>query len=104
MSQEKEINYIQTISVCRWQHPIYRKTLKKKDFTKKLLNKNELCKVATLRETYGDMADCCEKQEPERNECFLKHKDDSPDLPKLKPEPDTLCAEFKADEKKFWGK
>ncbi|KAJ1061083.1 hypothetical protein K5549_002370 [Capra hircus] len=65
---------------------------------------DELCKVATLRETYGDMADCCEKQEPERNECFLKHKDDSPDLPKLKPEPDTLCAEFKADEKKFWGK
>ena len=32
----------------------------------------ELCKVASLRETYGDMADCCEKQEPERNECFLK--------------------------------
>uniref|UniRef100_A0A8C6EFK7 Albumin n=1 Tax=Moschus moschiferus TaxID=68415 RepID=A0A8C6EFK7_MOSMO len=65
---------------------------------------DELCKVASLRETYGDMADCCEKQEPERNECFLKHKDDSPDLPKLKPDPDTLCVEFKADEKKFWGK
>ncbi|KAM9742402.1 albumin [Dama dama] len=65
---------------------------------------DELCKVASLRETYGDMADCCQKQEPERNECFLKHKDDNPDLPKLKPDPDTLCAEFKADEKKFWGK
>ena len=64
----------------------------------------ELCKVASLRETYGDMADCCEKQEPERNECFLKHKDDSPDLPNLKPDPNTLCDEFKADEKKFWGK
>ena len=50
------------------------------------------------------MADCCAKQETERNECFLKHKDDNPDLPKLKPDPDTLCGEFKADEKKFWGK
>lgn len=34
---------------------------------------------------------------------LLNHKDDSPDLPKLKPEPDTLCT-VKADEKKFWGK
>lgn len=50
------------------------------------------------------MADCCGKQEPERNECLLKHKDDNPDLPKLKPDPETLCTEFKENEQKFWGK
>ncbi|XP_057585167.1 albumin [Hippopotamus amphibius kiboko] len=65
---------------------------------------DKLCAVASLRETYGEMADCCAKEEPERNECFLKHKDDNPDLPKLKPDPDALCAEFKENEQKFWGK
>ncbi|XP_026943347.1 albumin isoform X1 [Sagmatias obliquidens] len=65
---------------------------------------DKLCAVASLRETYGEMADCCGKQEPERNECLLKHKDDNPDLPKLKPDPETLCTEFKENEQKFWGK
>uniref|UniRef100_A0A2K6TME8 Albumin n=1 Tax=Saimiri boliviensis boliviensis TaxID=39432 RepID=A0A2K6TME8_SAIBB len=34
---------------------------------------DKLCTAATLCETYGEMADCCAKQEPERNECFLQH-------------------------------
>ncbi|XP_066136220.1 albumin [Saccopteryx bilineata] len=65
---------------------------------------DKLCTVASLRATYGDLADCCEKQEPERNECFLKHKDDNPNLPALvRPEPDVLCASFNENEKKFLG-
>ncbi|EPY78247.1 serum albumin [Camelus ferus] len=65
---------------------------------------DKLCTVASLRETYGEMADCCEKQEPERNECFLQHKSDNPDLPKLKPEPEALCTAFQENEKRFGGK
>ncbi|NP_001075972.2 albumin [Equus przewalskii] len=65
---------------------------------------DKLCTVATLRATYGELADCCEKQEPERNECFLTHKDDHPNLPKLKPEPDAQCAAFQEDPDKFLGK
>ncbi|XP_058402413.1 albumin [Diceros bicornis minor] len=65
---------------------------------------DELCKVATNRETYGELADCCTKEEPERNECFLQHKDDSPNFPPLKAEPDVLCAQFQADEESFLGK
>ncbi|XP_072829312.1 albumin isoform X2 [Vicugna pacos] len=65
---------------------------------------NKLCTVASLRETYGEMADCCEKQEAERNECFLQHKNDNPDLPKLKPEPEALCTAFQENEKRFGGK
>ncbi|XP_016065099.1 PREDICTED: serum albumin [Miniopterus natalensis] len=65
---------------------------------------DKLCTVASLRSTYGDMADCCEKQEPERNECFLKHKDDNPNLPALvRPEPEALCTSFKENEQKFLG-
>uniref|UniRef100_A0A8C3YPP5 Albumin n=1 Tax=Catagonus wagneri TaxID=51154 RepID=A0A8C3YPP5_9CETA len=65
---------------------------------------DKLCAIPTLREHYGELADCCGKEDPERNECFLQHKNDNPDLPKLKPEPDALCADFQEDEQKFWGK
>ncbi|KAM7156865.1 albumin-like [Molossus nigricans] len=65
---------------------------------------DKLCTVASLRATYGDMADCCEKQEPERNECFLKHKDDNPNLPPLvRPEADVMCTAFQENEQKFLG-
>uniref|UniRef100_A0A2K5DPK6 Albumin n=1 Tax=Aotus nancymaae TaxID=37293 RepID=A0A2K5DPK6_AOTNA len=66
---------------------------------------DKLCTVATLRETYGDMADCCAKQEPERNECFLQHKDDKPDLPPLvRPEVDVMCTAFQEHEDTFLKK
>ncbi|KAM5284305.1 albumin isoform 2-T2 [Hipposideros larvatus] len=66
---------------------------------------DKLCTVASLRATYGDMADCCEKQEPERNECFLKHKDDNPNLPALvRPEPEALCTAFQENAQKLMGK
>uniref|UniRef100_A0A8C0QMR7 Albumin n=1 Tax=Canis lupus familiaris TaxID=9615 RepID=A0A8C0QMR7_CANLF len=52
---------------------------------------DKLCTVASLRDKYGDMADCCEKQEPDRNECFLAHKD-------------ALCAAFQDNEQLFLGK
>ena len=29
---------------------------------------------------------------------------DNPDIPKLKPDPVALCADFQEDEQKFWGK
>ena len=52
MSQEKEINYIQTISVCRWQHPIYRKTLKKKTSPKNCWIKMNCVKLQDTKPTY----------------------------------------------------
>ncbi|XP_001364858.2 albumin [Monodelphis domestica] len=65
---------------------------------------DKLCKIASLRESYGEMADCCAKEEPERNQCFLSHKDDHPDLPKIvAPEPDKLCQEFQENENKVMG-
>ncbi|XP_037385498.1 albumin isoform X1 [Talpa occidentalis] len=65
---------------------------------------DKLCTVASLREKYGDLADCCEKQEPGRHECFLQHKDDNPGFPPYtRPEPDALCAAFQENEQKFAG-
>ncbi|KAM6220920.1 albumin [Rhynchocyon petersi] len=64
---------------------------------------DKLCTIASLRDTYGELADCCEKQEPERNECFLKHKDDNPPLPPLVISADAMCTSFQEDEKKFFG-
>uniref|UniRef100_A0A8C8ZQV1 Albumin n=1 Tax=Prolemur simus TaxID=1328070 RepID=A0A8C8ZQV1_PROSS len=64
----------------------------------------KLCTVANLREKYGEMADCCAKQEPERNQCFLDHKEDKPDLPPLeRPEVDVMCSSFQENENKFLG-
>ncbi|XP_076999306.1 albumin [Tamandua tetradactyla] len=54
--------------------------------------------------TYGELAECCAKTEPERNKCFLKHKDDNPDLPPLvKPGPDVICTSFQENKQKFLG-
>ncbi|XP_045427758.1 albumin isoform X2 [Pipistrellus kuhlii] len=66
---------------------------------------DKLCTVASLRGTYGDMADCCEKQEPERNECFLKHKDDNLNLSALeRPDPEAMCTAYEQNEQMFLGK
>ncbi|EHB04603.1 Serum albumin, partial [Heterocephalus glaber] len=65
---------------------------------------DKLCAIQTLRETYGALADCCAKQEPERNECFLEHKEDNPALPPFKrPEPEAMCTSFNEDNQLFMG-
>ncbi|XP_004645729.1 serum albumin [Octodon degus] len=65
---------------------------------------DKICAIPTLHESYGDLADCCAKQEPERNECFLKHKDDSPSLPPFaRAEPEALCTDFKENSKLLIG-
>uniref|UniRef100_A0A8C9PJC5 Albumin n=1 Tax=Spermophilus dauricus TaxID=99837 RepID=A0A8C9PJC5_SPEDA len=33
------------------------------------------CTIATLRDTYGEMADCCDKQDIKRYHCLVKYKD-----------------------------
>ncbi|XP_045853826.1 albumin [Meles meles] len=66
---------------------------------------DKLCTVASLRDKYGELADCCEKQEPERNECFLTHKDDNPGFPPLlTPDPEVMCTAFHENEQLFLGK
>ncbi|XP_045329730.1 albumin [Leopardus geoffroyi] len=66
---------------------------------------DKLCTVASLRDKYGEMADCCEKKEPERNECFLQHKDDNPGFGHLvTPEADAMCTAFHENEQRFLGK
>ncbi|XP_058153101.1 albumin [Dasypus novemcinctus] len=63
---------------------------------------DELCSIANLRDSYGELADCCDKQEPERNECFLKHKDDNPDLPPLvRPDAEVMCTAYQENEQDF---
>ncbi|MCQ7718328.1 hypothetical protein NP191_23750, partial [Salmonella enterica] len=66
---------------------------------------DKLCTIATLREKYGELADCCEKQEPERADCFATHKDDNPGFPPMvRPSADDLCASFQENEQTFAGK
>ncbi|MCP6645860.1 hypothetical protein NL493_27195, partial [Klebsiella pneumoniae] len=65
---------------------------------------DKLCSIPGLRDNYGELADCCAKEEPERNECFLKHKDDNPSLPPFqRPEPDVICAAFQENQASFMG-
>ncbi|XP_013367687.1 PREDICTED: serum albumin-like [Chinchilla lanigera] len=65
---------------------------------------DKLCATPTLRETYGELVDCCTKQEPERTECLLKHKDDNPNLPPfVRKEPEAMCASFKENIERFIG-
>ncbi|XP_048220134.1 albumin-like [Perognathus longimembris pacificus] len=65
---------------------------------------DKLCSLPSFADKYPEMAECCGKQEPERNECFLQHKDDSPDLPRVeKPGADVMCAAFHENEDKFLG-
>ncbi|NXD26301.1 ALBU protein, partial [Spelaeornis formosus] len=58
---------------------------------------DEICQVDKLRDSYGDMADCCAKADPERNHCFLSHKVHQPDFvpPYERPAADVICKEYK---------
>ncbi|NXT31221.1 ALBU protein, partial [Pelecanoides urinatrix] len=57
---------------------------------------DEICQVEKLRDTYGEMADCCSKADPERNECFLSFKVHQPDFiqPYQRPASDAICKEY----------
>ncbi|NWR41905.1 ALBU protein, partial [Regulus satrapa] len=58
---------------------------------------DEICQVDKLRDSYGDMADCCGKADPERNQCFLSFKVHQPDFipPYQRPAADVICNEYK---------
>ncbi|KAM7113028.1 albumin isoform 1-T3 [Ciconia maguari] len=57
---------------------------------------DEICQVEKLRDSYGAMADCCSKADPERNECFLSFKVAQPDFvqPYQRPANDVICKEY----------
>ncbi|NXJ96678.1 ALBU protein, partial [Corythaixoides concolor] len=57
---------------------------------------DEICQVETLRDSYGAMADCCSKADPERNQCFLSFKVPHPDFvqPYQRPASDVICKEY----------
>ncbi|XP_052055322.1 albumin-like [Apodemus sylvaticus] len=66
---------------------------------------DKLCAIPNFHVSYPELADCCLLQEPKRKDCFLKHKDDSPDLPPLeKPEAGPTCASFQKDPDTLIGK
>ncbi|NXS83483.1 ALBU protein, partial [Erpornis zantholeuca] len=58
---------------------------------------DEICQVDKLRDSYGNMADCCGKPDPERNQCFLSFKVHQPDFiaPYQRPAADVICNEYK---------
>ncbi|NXR85053.1 ALBU protein, partial [Hypocryptadius cinnamomeus] len=58
---------------------------------------DEICQVDKLRDSYGAMADCCEKADPDRNQCFLSFKVQHPDFiaPYQRPAADVICNEYK---------
>uniref|UniRef100_A0A7M4EJ70 Albumin n=1 Tax=Crocodylus porosus TaxID=8502 RepID=A0A7M4EJ70_CROPO len=64
---------------------------------------DEICEVPALGEKYGAMADCCAKDDPERNKCFLKFKTNDPPFiqPYQRPEPDALCKDFTDNKQSF---
>ncbi|NWZ40197.1 ALBU protein, partial [Brachypodius atriceps] len=57
---------------------------------------DEICQVENLRDSYGDMADCCAKADPERNHCFLSFRVHQPDFipPYQRPAADVICKEY----------
>ncbi|NWV41522.1 ALBU protein, partial [Grantiella picta] len=66
---------------------------------------DEICQVEKLRDSYGDMADCCAKADPERNHCFLSFKVHQPDFipPYQRPAADVICNEYKDDRVQLLG-
>ncbi|XP_036057237.1 albumin [Onychomys torridus] len=65
---------------------------------------DKLCSIPSLRENYGELADCCTKQEPERNECFVQHRDDNPNLPPfVRPDAEAMCTSFQENAIAFMG-
>ncbi|XP_077877529.1 albumin [Ictidomys tridecemlineatus] len=62
------------------------------------------CSIASLRDIYGDMADCCAKQDAERFHCLVKHKEEMPNIPALDlKHPEALCTSFEESEQKALG-
>ncbi|NXL48366.1 ALBU protein, partial [Podilymbus podiceps] len=66
---------------------------------------DEICHVEKLRDSYGTMADCCSKADPERNECFLSFKVPQPDFvqPYQRPASDVICKDYQDDRVSFLG-
>ncbi|NXL89081.1 ALBU protein, partial [Alectura lathami] len=66
---------------------------------------DEICQVEKLRDSYGEMADCCAKADPERNECFLSFKVPHPDFvqPYQRPASDVICKEYQDNRVPFLG-
>ncbi|KAM6206803.1 albumin [Sarcoramphus papa] len=66
---------------------------------------DEICQVEKLRDSYGAMADCCAKADPERNECFLSFKVPEPDFvqPYQRPATDVICKEYADNRVSFLG-
>ncbi|XP_006018825.1 serum albumin-like [Alligator sinensis] len=66
---------------------------------------DEICQIETLHDSYGAMADCCAKADPERNQCFLSFRTTNPSFikPYEKPEPEAVCREFREDKQSFLG-
>lgn len=66
---------------------------------------DEICQVEKLRDSYGAMADCCSKADPERNECFLSFKVSQPDFvqPYQRPASDVICQEYQDNRVSFLG-
>ncbi|CAM5139079.1 unnamed protein product [Natator depressus] len=56
---------------------------------------DEICHEQGLPEKYG-LAACCAKADPERNECFLSHKNSTPGFipPFEKPDPEDACKQY----------
>ncbi|KFO85171.1 Serum albumin, partial [Buceros rhinoceros silvestris] len=66
---------------------------------------DKICQVPSLRDSYGKMADCCGKADPERNECFLGFKIPHPDFvqPYARPADDVICKEYQDNRVPFLG-
>ncbi|NP_001297323.1 serum albumin precursor [Anas platyrhynchos] len=66
---------------------------------------DEICQVEKLRDSYGAMADCCAKSDPERNGCFLSFKIPQPDFvqPYQRPASDVICKEYEDNRVSFLG-
>ncbi|KAG6931972.1 albumin [Chelydra serpentina] len=64
---------------------------------------DEICKIDMLGEAYGEMAKCCSKADPERNQCFLSFKHSVPGFlpPYQRPEPDVMCKTFQENKESF---
>ncbi|NXM67444.1 ALBU protein, partial [Serilophus lunatus] len=67
---------------------------------------DKICKVEQLRDSYGSMADCCAKADPERNQCFLSFKVHQPDFipPYQRPAADVICNEYQDNRVALLGK
>lgn len=64
---------------------------------------DQICKIDMLGEAYGEMADCCRKADPERNQCFLSFKHSVPGFlpPYHTPEPEVMCKTFQENKESF---